>query len=166
MKHYLIKLLRKWLSGLLKTEWEAEHKKRIEIIGSVLYKNAGDLLNYGKGEDDIHHTVQVIESASFNYFSFNDLSIPRFDFVLSNTPLYIIVGTPFNSSKETAINYGCTEEQWAENVNKLAIIETALPKLEQINLPAAAKFLFFDWNEPISEEIVYLKLVETLVDQH
>lgn len=134
-------------------------------MGNVLYKNAADLLNYGREVDD-HQSIQVIESASFNYFSFKDSTIPKFDFVLSNTPLYIIVGTPFNSSKSTAINYGITEEEWAENINKIAIIKTALPKLEQINLPAAAKFLFLDWDNPVSEEIVYLKLVDMLVDQH
>ena len=165
MKDYLIALLRKIAYLLEGRNWQKEYLARKDIVGNVIHKCAKEILDYNIPEE-LRTTAAcpIIEGPSFNYFSFKDGGIPRFDYVIPDVPLYIVIGTPLNSSKDTALNHGFSLEQWASEREKLEIIQTAIPKLEQTSFAVQAQFLFFDCDHPITPDLVYIELVKIITN--
>lgn len=151
----LIAFLKRWLDKLNLPSLVQEHETRKSLVRTFFHETLPTLDEQWAGK-------AIIEGASFNYFLLPNNTLPSYDFVLPEIPLYVLVPGICSASWEFAQRMGITRSQWEEEQYHLAFIEASTHQLATIGKAAAPKIIIIKWEEPINNISLIEKLQETI----
>ena len=168
MKRRIIATLTRFIAFLSKKDSVLELKKRTDIVGDIIYTTVPELYAHSKSKRIETHPIQeegnqnllVIEGGSFNYFQFNDGSLPKFAFVCPQIPLYVYIGGPASASLELALSLGVSKEHWSTESGNISAIEGIIPRLGSEGKFKEPKLLVFRWNDACTKETVLKRFQE------
>jgi len=154
--------LRKLAVLVEKRNWKKKYSERVQAVGSALYEILDGLrANMNEEQRAVLGNPLVIEGGRFNYMQVKD-GLPRFDYVVPDLLLYIIIGDPRTGTRDDAILHGFTEKEWEDAYSDMAVINVMIPKLARAGAPGAPKCLIFKWCDAVSYETAFKKIGEAI----
>lgn len=147
----LINLLQNWLEKLNSSFNEKEYQERLAMVKMFFHEIMPSIDEKWSGK-------AIIEGGKFNYFQLPSGSLPKYDFVVPEIPLYVVVANISSSDWEQARQRGISRDIWEKEQLDLSFIQKTTSELATIGLAAAPKIIVIKWNDPIN----YLTLAEKL----
>jgi hypothetical protein len=142
-------------------DWKKEYEQRKLIVESTIHAHTIEIFNSIQNKYILTDFL-VIKDGLYSYFEFNDKSLPKFDFVIADLFLYIIVGDPRSGSLEQANSCGFSQKEWKEEQSRLETIKLLIPKLTQPQNTKPLKLIILTWDDAITQQTIYSKILEAL----
>lgn len=92
----------------------------------------------------------IIEGGIYNYFELPDGSLPKYDFVLPEIPLYVVVSNIMSAQWLEAKSRGIKRADWEAYQRNLTAIEAQTPNLSTLNQAIRPIVLIIRWEEPVN----------------
>jgi len=154
----LRRLVLRFLNFLLR----AIYRREVRQIAKERYANVAEFVY--KVLPERHPEVQemtVIEGGRFNYFPLQDGSAPKFDFVITQIPLFVVIGDVASASRwEDAKGFGVDWHEWEAAQANLALIEQGVHALRTDNYGSKVHLLLIRWDDPTAPEALYKRFLE------
>lgn len=150
-----IQFLKSLLSKLYREFNEAEHQDRLATVRSFFHQTLPTFDEKWEGK-------AIIEDGRFNYFELPSGDLPKYDFVLPEIPLYVVVPGLVSASWPEARDRGIPREKWeAAQLDMVALIK-GTAELATIGSAAAPKLLIIKWDDPINHFVLAERLEELI----
>lgn len=162
----LVRLLRRLAMRIEGRNWREQHARRREAVGTALYSSLRDLVAESVPADRrewVRDPVVLEGPVGANYFPVPSGGLPRFDFIVPEVPLYVVVGGPCTASYEDASACGFDRAGWEAERADLDVVETLVPRLTQPGHAAQPRLLVLRWDEPSTHQHIYRKLHEAIL---
>ena len=161
IKLKLVKFFRNYALKLENKNWKKELEDRRDIVETVIHSNIIEIYNSIQKKYTLDDFL-VIKDGSYSYFEFKDKTLPKFDFVVAELSLYIIVGDPKSGSLEQANSCGFTREEWEEQQARLVTTKHLMSNLKQPMHSNPLKLLILNWDDTVNYQTIYSKILEVL----
>lgn len=152
---WLTNSLKRMLSKLYRKQREEEHQKRLTMVREFLHETF-PLLN------EQFANTSIIEGGLYNYFILPSQNLPKYDFVLPEIPLFIVIPGPESASWLEAKEWGIPKEVWDSTQLDLGCIELNTPALATISKASMPKLLIIRWQESINH-LTLAQRIESLI---
>lgn len=143
LKTIVAELLQRALGRILGTYNATEHENRLELVGRFVYEFLPALEERFAGK-------LVVEGGRFNYFELPSGDLPRFDFVIPQEHLYVVVGDIRSASWDEARLRGISRPDWEAYQADFSEIVVQTPKLPALPNTPRPRLLFIGWNDACS----------------
>jgi hypothetical protein len=144
-----IQLLQKILGLLVRKYNNGEYVARKAHVRQFLHEILPEI-------SEQFRSSLMIEDGIYNYFVLDSTkSLPKFDFVLPEHNIYVIVGDIRSASWEEARSRGVSRQDWENYHSDLLQINRILPNMVSSGDPKPIFVHIIRWTDSISSEYLY-----------
>lgn len=162
MKHrfasWLAQRLQALLAKVLRPYNAIELQNRTEAVGKFVYETLPSV-------DEDYGEKVVIEGGTYNYFQLPSGAYSRFDFVLPELHIYIVVAGLGSASWEEARSRGVSRSEWEAAQGDLNAYETEMDLLPVAPGTKRPALLLVKWGDSVSQSSLHARLTKLLKER-